>query len=135
MFFLNACSRSVDHDSIWREKIVFEDGSHVMLYHSHTCTKHKPFLATTEKMVDFIQYKYTLFDFCLNEEEINALYAINKMNIKYKEQFFYIFAEDSYDYDYHRWWVEVVDTTYRPHKCYYSLAHSELIKLNPFYAP
>lgn len=135
VILLSGCSKSVDSDSLWIEKIEFEDGSHIMLYHSPTCHKTKPFFAPTERMIDFVQYKYGVFDFCLEEFEIEALYAISKMNIKKKNRNFSIYANDFSDYEYHRHWINVVDTTYRQYNCFYSLKADSLFELNEAFMP
>lgn len=132
---LSYCALTVNDDELWCEKIELEDGSHIILYHSDKCRKSKPFFASKEKKLDFVQFKYYLFDFCLKEYEIESLCAISQSNIKNRTDNYWIFAEDQSDYDDERRWEELVDLSCRPYECYYSVKGNSLIELDDVFLP
>lgn len=120
-------------NELWREKVELPDGSHIMLYHSNTCSKKRPFFAKTEQKISFRQLKYDVFDYCLDEHEIRMLIAISNQNIQeYEEGPMYT---DDVDWEYHTAFMSVTDTTYRPYRCYYSLKDDKLIQLTTSYRP
>lgn len=129
---LMSCSECND-DEVWRETIELSDGSHVTMYHTHQCTKEKPFFCPKDKIMDFVQMKFDVFDYCFSEDEIQILVAISNRNIKKREQDF--FPKEASDFENQDRFMSVVDTSYHPHECYYSLEGKTLIPLSEPYIP
>lgn len=78
--------KGVSEDEIWREKVMLEDGSYVMLYHRNDCKCDRPFFCSKEKKIDFKKLKYDVYASCIDEEEAKMLNAISHRNIqKYRE--------------------------------------------------
>lgn len=128
IFFNYSCSQC-EEDEMWREKIELEDGSHVMLYHSNKCSKNKPIFYVKEKKIQFIQLKNNVFDYCISEAEIELLLEISRSNTLKREDF----SSPLDNSDYHRDFMNAVDTTFRPYTCFFSLMDSKFIPLsNPF---
>lgn len=130
--FLCSCSKCND-DEVWRETIELSDGSHVTMYHTHQCTKEKPFFCPKDKIMDFVQMKFDVFDYCFSEDEIQILVAISIRNIKKREQYF--FPEEASDFENQDRFMSVADTSYHPYECYYSLQGKSLIHLTEPFIP
>lgn len=131
IFSTYSCSKC-EEDEMWREKIELDDGSHVMLYHSSECSKDKPFFQVNEKKIQFVQLKNDVFDYCFSEAEIKLLLEISTFNVHKLEKNFY--PEDDSDLYYYRSFMNAVDTTFRPYRCFYSLTDDKFIPINnPFH--
>lgn len=129
---LMSCSDCND-DEVWRETVKLSDGSHVTVYHTHQCTKEKPFFCPKNKIIDFVQMKFDVFDYCFAEDEIKILVAISNRNINKREDYF--FPEEVSDFDNLKSFMNVADTSFHPYECYYSLKESELVPLSSPYTP
>ena len=77
---LVSCSRSVNDDELWMQQVEIGNGMYVELVHNSRC-RHKPtWNDRIIKKLDFYQYKYTLFDSCIRDEEAKAIAKIGAYN-------------------------------------------------------
>lgn len=131
LIILSSCGKCED-DELWREKFSLSDGSYVFIYHSWDCQKKRPIFTLTEKIIRFVQLKNDVFDMCISDEQADLLSHISYYNIREKEDYL-IYCEDENDLKYRSQYMSMVDTTYRPYECYYSMKDSKLIPLmSPF---
>lgn len=73
VLMLVSCSRYVNDDELWMQEIEIGSGMYVELVHNSRC-RHKP--AWNDRIIkklDFYQYKFTLFDSCIRNEEAEAI--------------------------------------------------------------
>ena len=113
---LCACSREVGKDELWREKVELPNGTHCMVYHSYDCSRKKPFILCKEKKFDFRKDKYSVFDYCVSEDEVRILNLISRKNIHNDLDL----SIDYGDYDWYRKNKNIYDTTNRDYVVYYS---------------
>ena len=132
LVILTSCS-DCNNDEIWRDKVELPDGSHVMVYHTYMCNQKRPFFCPKDKMIDFVQMKFDVFDYCFSEEDIRLLIDISKRNVKHRENYF--LPIDEVEWENQERFMNVIDTTYHPHKCYYSLKENKLVHLKSAYQP
>lgn len=113
---LCACSREVGEDELWREKVELPNGTHCMVYHSYDCPHKKPFFLCKEKKFNFRKKKYSVFDYCVSEDEVRILNLISDKNI-YRD------LKSAFDYGDYDWYQEregIYDNTNRDYEVYYS---------------
>lgn len=124
--------RTVNEDEIWSECIELEDGSLVYVYHSGDCNKEKPLFFTKQKKIDFIKFKYYVFDYCLDEKDVEVLNVISKNNIKeYYEKVDYT-SFDDFDREYYKSYEEILDSSNTSYEVYYSVRNDTLIHLDRY---
>ena len=133
-FILLSCEKGVGYKQIWREKHVFPDGSHVMIYHSNSCTKEKPFLLLKENIIDYRKFKNDVFDSCISQEDAILLNLISRRNINYCLDNF-IFEEEN-DYRIYKELSKLFDCSNRMYETYYAYVKDDsLVRLKrPFRA-
>lgn len=129
LVLLYAGCNNVENDELWREKIILEDGSHIMVFHSSNCSQKKPFFVNTEKKIDFKKYKYDVFDFCISEEEASMLNVISGRNINKAKEMEYLYADDEQERSFSKLKEQLYDSTDRTYSIYFSLKGDELIPI------
>lgn len=127
-----SCSRCGE-DELWRERVEFPDGSHIMIYHSNTCRKEKPFFCPTEKIMDYVQMKTDVLDFCLSDRDAELLFSISIRNIEKRRDNF--LPLDDADFEHYERFMNVIDTLYHPYECYYALKDHNVIPLEDSFIP
>ena len=112
----------VKTDEVWIENYQLKDGSYIDIVHSHSCKTKKPFFEknTNRKMIDFYKTKYTVYDYCITEDDADMLNHISKRNIKLALEHDWLFLEDSIDFADYEHFSNAIDTTER----IYTVSHS-----------
>lgn len=125
---LTSCGAS--EDEIWREKVMLEDGSHIMLYHSNDCTCDRPFFCPKEKKVDFYKLKYDVYASCIDNEEAEMLNAISHRNIQKYRGYIHHFGIGE---DLTQYWerLKISDDSDRTYSVEFALKNNTLVKITP----
>ncbi len=99
LFLCFSSCHKVSNDELWRNKVEFDDGTHIFVYHVNTCTKPKPIFTPTEKIIDFCKSKYDVYCYCISDEMAEVLNTISRKNINNFIDNSWIDVEDSDDLD------------------------------------
>lgn len=126
---LTSCG-SVSEDEIWREKVMLEDGSYIMLYHRNDCKCDSPLFCPKEKKMDFKKLKYDVYASCIDEKEAGMLNAISHRNIqKYRE---YIHcSEIGEDLTLYYEMLKLLDDSDRTYNVEFCMKNDSLVEIIP----
>lgn len=130
---LLSCTK-VEDDELWRVKVKFEDGSHVMVYHVNTCKIPKPFFAPTEKIINYTKYKFDVFCPCISEEMSDILNAISEKNINEYIESVERSALSAEEQNYHKAKLKVFDRSSRAFATDSGLKNGEIVPLKESYS-
>lgn len=129
-----SCNKEIKHNELWEEHYDLPNGSTIFIFHSSACNIKKPFFLNKRNMIDFIKFKYFVYDYCISEEEAAMLNIISRRNIEHAINEEEIIEET--DRKSFEWFLKVIDRSNRDYKAYYSLGKNDIHKLKePFRPP
>lgn len=123
----------IDRDEVLEEKVELPNESYIYIIHSWHCTRKcldkstgKPkmqWFKTITKLSDFIKYKYSVYDYCIDSVHAAMLNAISNAYVSEVDDY-YLFTDD----DMKSWLRQKqrIDTSSRDYDIYYSIGDSLL---------
>lgn len=117
----------VEKDELWSEKVTVPESGFIEIYHSHKCLRNKPFFIDKEEKINFRKSKFSVFDVCISDEEVEMLNAVSRYNIKESLERGYVFDDIE---DVSRYEDGICDLSNRDYEVYYSCIGREVKKLS-----
>lgn len=108
----------VGDEELWVEKVIVDEGGFIKVYHSHKCLRSKPLYIEKEDKIDFKKTKFSVYDICIPDDEVEMLNSISKTNINRVLERGWVTSEDIESFV--RYEKEICDLSNRDYDVSYS---------------